>query len=44
MLRVRSGKGLSLRAETSERISGWNELGCRLCRSFLAAAERLRAS
>jgi GMP synthase (glutamine-hydrolysing) len=32
-----------LRAETSERISGWNELGRRLCRSFLAAAERLRA-
>jgi GMP synthase (glutamine-hydrolysing) len=32
-----------LRAETSERIGGWNELGRRLCRSFLAAAERLRA-
>jgi GMP synthase (glutamine-hydrolysing) len=30
-----------LRAETRERISGWNELGRRLCRSFLAAAERL---
>jgi GMP synthase (glutamine-hydrolysing) len=30
-----------LLAETSERISGWNELGRRLCRSFLAAAERL---
>jgi GMP synthase (glutamine-hydrolysing) len=32
-----------LRAETRERIGGWNELGRRLCRSFLAAAERLRA-
>jgi len=32
-----------LRAETRERISGWNELGRRLCRSFLAAAERLRS-
>lgn len=32
-----------LRAETRERIEGWNELGRRLCRSFLAAAERLRA-
>jgi hypothetical protein len=31
-----------LLAETSERISGWNELGRRLCRSFLAAAERTR--
>ncbi|HEY5694378.1 MAG TPA: type 1 glutamine amidotransferase [Gaiellaceae bacterium] len=30
-----------LRAETRERIGGWNELGRRLCRSFLAAAERL---
>ena len=30
-----------LLAETSERISGWNELGRRLCRSFLAAAEQL---
>ena len=30
----------ALRAETRERISGWNELGRRLCRSFLAAAER----
>jgi GMP synthase (glutamine-hydrolysing) len=29
-----------LRAETRERIGGWNELGRRLCRSFLAAAER----
>jgi GMP synthase (glutamine-hydrolysing) len=27
--------------ETSERIGPWNELGRRLCRSFLAAAERL---
>jgi GMP synthase-like glutamine amidotransferase len=27
-----------LRAETRERISRWNELGRRLCRSFLAAA------
>jgi GMP synthase (glutamine-hydrolysing) len=33
-----------LRAETRERIGGWNELGRRLCRSFLAAAERLRGS
>jgi GMP synthase (glutamine-hydrolysing) len=32
-----------LQAETRERIGGWNELGRRLCRSFLAAAERLRA-
>ena len=32
-----------LRAETRQRIGGWNELGRRLCRSFLAAAERLRA-
>jgi GMP synthase-like glutamine amidotransferase len=32
-----------LRAETRERIGGWNELGRHLCRSFLAAAERLRA-
>jgi GMP synthase-like glutamine amidotransferase len=30
-----------LRAETRERIGGWNELGRRLCRAFLAAAERL---
>jgi GMP synthase-like glutamine amidotransferase len=29
-----------LRAETRERIGGWNELGRCLCRSFLAAAER----
>ena len=28
-----------LRAETRERIGAWNELGRRLCRSFLAAAE-----
>jgi len=33
-----------LRAETRDRIAGWNELGRSLCRSFLAAAERLRAS
>ena len=32
-----------LRAETRERIGGWNELGRSLCRSFLAAADRLRA-
>jgi GMP synthase (glutamine-hydrolysing) len=32
-----------LRAETRERIGGWNELGRRFCRSFLAAAERVRA-
>jgi GMP synthase-like glutamine amidotransferase len=30
-------------AETREQIGDWNELGRRLCRSFLAAAERLRA-
>jgi GMP synthase-like glutamine amidotransferase len=30
-----------LRAETREQIGGWNELGRRLCRSFLAAAEQL---
>lgn len=30
-------------AETRERIGGWNELGRRLCRSFLAAAEQLGA-
>jgi len=30
-----------LRAETRERIGSWNELGRRLCRSFLASAERL---
>ena len=33
-----------LRTETRGRIGGWNELGRRLCRSFLAAAERLRAA
>jgi GMP synthase-like glutamine amidotransferase len=27
-----------LRAETRRRIGGWNELGRRVCRSFLAAA------
>ena len=32
-----------LRADTRERIGGWNELGRRLCRSFLAAAEQLGA-
>jgi len=32
-----------LRTATRERIGEWNELGRRLCRSFLAAAERLRA-
>ncbi|HKU55400.1 MAG TPA: type 1 glutamine amidotransferase [Gaiellaceae bacterium] len=32
-----------LRAETRAKIGGWNELGRRLCRSFLAAAQRLRA-
>jgi GMP synthase (glutamine-hydrolysing) len=32
-----------LRAATRERIGGWNELGRRVCRSFLGAAERLRA-
>ena len=30
-----------LLAETRERIGGWNELGRRLCRSFLAVAEQL---
>jgi hypothetical protein len=30
-----------LRVETRERIGEWNELGRKLCRSFLAAAERL---
>jgi hypothetical protein len=30
-----------LRQETRERIGAWNELGRRLCRSFLAAAEQL---
>jgi GMP synthase (glutamine-hydrolysing) len=30
-----------LRADTRRRIGRWNELGRRLCRSFLAAAERL---
>jgi GMP synthase-like glutamine amidotransferase len=29
-----------LRVETRERIGKWNELGRRLCRSFLAAAEQ----
>ena len=29
-----------LRTETRERIGQWNELGRRLCRAFLAAAER----
>ena len=33
-----------MRAATRAQIGGWNELGRRLCRSFLAAAERLRAS
>lgn len=32
-----------LRAETRERIGRWNELGRRLCRSFLGTAEQLRA-
>jgi hypothetical protein len=32
-----------LRAETRAKIGAWNELGRRLCRSFLAAAEPLRA-
>jgi GMP synthase (glutamine-hydrolysing) len=30
-----------MRAETRARIGGWNALGRKLCRSFLAAAERL---
>jgi GMP synthase (glutamine-hydrolysing) len=33
-----------LRVETRERIGGWNEVGRRLCRAFLATAERLRAA
>jgi GMP synthase-like glutamine amidotransferase len=32
-----------LRRETRERIGAWNQLGRRVCRSFLAAAERLVA-
>lgn len=32
-----------LRKDTRERIGSWNELGRRLCRSFLAEAERVRA-
>ena len=32
-----------LRAETRAQIGRWNALGRRLCRSFLAAAEQLRA-
>jgi GMP synthase-like glutamine amidotransferase len=31
----------ALRAETREKIGRWNELGRRLCRAFLAEAERL---
>jgi GMP synthase-like glutamine amidotransferase len=41
---LEAAEGNRLRDETRERIGGWNELGRRLCRSFLAAAERLRAS
>jgi GMP synthase (glutamine-hydrolysing) len=40
---LESSEGERLRAETRAQIGGWNELGRRLCRSFLAAAERLRA-
>jgi GMP synthase (glutamine-hydrolysing) len=36
-------EAVRLRHETRERIGAWNEHGRRLCRSFLAAAERLRA-
>jgi GMP synthase (glutamine-hydrolysing) len=32
-----------LRAETSERIESWNELGQRLCGAFVEAAERVAA-
>jgi len=32
-----------VRAQTRAQIGKWNELGRRLCRSFLAAAEQLRA-
>jgi hypothetical protein len=38
---LQAAEGERLRVETRERIDGWNELGRRLCRSFLAAAERL---
>jgi hypothetical protein len=34
---------VGLRAETRAQIGRWNELGRRLCRSFLGAAERLGA-
>jgi GMP synthase (glutamine-hydrolysing) len=34
----------ALRRQTREKIGDWNELGRRICRSFLAAAERLRAA
>ncbi len=40
---VEETEGERLRVETRERIGAWNEHGRRLCRSFLAAAERLRA-
>jgi GMP synthase (glutamine-hydrolysing) len=35
--------GERLRAETRERIEGWNELGRRLCGAFVEAAERVAA-
>ena len=39
----RDDEGTRLRGETRAKIGTWNDLGRRLCRSFLAAAERLRA-
>jgi GMP synthase-like glutamine amidotransferase len=38
---LESSEQMRVREETRRRIGGWNELGRRLCRSFLAAAERL---
>jgi GMP synthase-like glutamine amidotransferase len=38
---LESSEQVRVRDETRRRIGGWNELGRRLCRSFLAAAERL---
>ena len=40
---LESSEAARLRAETRAQIGSWNDLGRRLCRSFLAAAERLRA-
>jgi GMP synthase-like glutamine amidotransferase len=38
---LESSEQTRVRDETRQRIGGWNDLGRRLCRSFLAAAERL---